>query len=1165
MNNAQFIHLRVHSAYTLSNGAIPINALIDLCKKFNMPAVAITDSNNLFGALEFSQVAKKEGIQPIIGCKLHIDYNNELESNEIPKFAKIQKQSPAPMVFLVKNQIGYQNLLKLISYAYLENVDPNVPQVPIGLLEDLNEGLIALSGGPDGPLGQLIINEQRDFAKNLLKRLMSIFSDNLYMEILRHGLNKENITEESFLRFAYDFNIPLVATNEAYFVNRDMYEAHDALICIEEKTYVSQTSRRRETPEHYFKNASEMNKLFNDLPEAIQNTITVAKRCAFLINTIPPILPPFDCGDNRTEQDELKELAKNGLDGRLKVKTINEQFTPEQLKKIQLPYETRLNFELEIIIQMGFAGYFLIVADIIRWARVNNIPVGPGRGSGAGSLVAWALTITDLDPLKWGLLFERFLNPERVSMPDFDIDFCQERRDEIIKYVQEKYGRDRVAQIITFGKLQSRAVLRDVGRVLEIPYGYVDKICKLIPNNPAAPTSLTEAISKEPSLKKIIENDDSIQKLIEIALPLEGLYRHASTHAAGVVIGDRPLNQLIPLYRDQKSDIAVTGFSMKYVEAAGLIKFDFLGLKTLTVIATALTLIHESGNHLTLDSIQLNNKLTFKLMEKGETTGVFQLESSGMRDVLKNLKPDTFEDIIAVVALYRPGPMDNIPSYIKRKHGNEKVSYLHPSLESVLKETYGIMIYQEQVMQIAQILSGYSLSGADLLRRAMGKKIKKEMDQQRRFFIEGAKKNGIAEKKSEEIFEQVNKFAGYGFNKSHAAAYALIAYQTAYLKANFPIEFFAASMTLDANNTDKLNIFCSELRRMNINLLPPDINKSRATFSVECDNQRDDKNKSIRYALTAIRNVGQAAIQSIVDERDQNGPYKTIDDFINRLDSSNLNKRQLEGLIKAGALDCLNKNRKQLYQSVESIIKHASLAYEDKQSSQIKLFNDNSRPENSLRLPNISNWNAGEQLQEEYDSIGFYLSAHPLDLFKHILTTMNVYTIAQINENKVNGTIQIAATILTIKERVSAKGNKYAFIQCSDTSGIFEITVFGDTLSKHREVVQEGRSVIIEANIDFQDPQNELKILAKSFSPLKEDIVNRIETLRIFIKDDAPLVPLREILQNEKMGNSNIEIIPKQDGYEGLALKLNIKYDISAKVGQAIKTLPGVIEVQEIR
>ncbi|NNG03293.1 MAG: DNA polymerase III subunit alpha, partial [Inquilinus sp.] len=818
MAHADFVHLRVHSAYSLSEGAIRSKALVGLCRERRMPAVAVTDTANMFGAMEFCQAAAGAGVQPIIGTLL------PLARRDRPNGAGHAGLAPAPdhIVLLAQDETGYQNLMALLSRAYLGTAPGEPPQLDLDVLATLSQGLIALTGGPSGTVGRLLADGHDTAAEETLLGLRQTFPGRLYVELMRHGLEVEERIEPGLIDLAYRHDLPLVATNDAFFAGADMYDAHDALLCIAEGTYVAERDRRRLTPEHRFKSAEEMRALFADLPEAVDNTMVIARRCHVMAPERKPILPAFPTAEGRSEEEELRAQAETGLEARLPIHAYTPDMDEAARIEAARPYRERLDYELGVIMSMGFAGYFLIVADFIQWAKAEGIPVGPGRGSGAGSVVAWSLTITDLDPLRFGLLFERFLNPERVSMPDFDIDFCQDRRDEVIRYVADKFGHDRVAQIITFGKLQARAVLRDVGRVLQMPYGQVDRLCKLVPNNPASPVTLQQAIEGEPQLQEMRRSDETVGHLIDIALKLEGLYRHASTHAAGVVIGDRPLDQLVPLYRDPRSPMPVTQFNMKHVEQAGLVKFDFLGLKTLTVLARTLDLIVSAGGIAPeLEKIPLDDAATFEMLGRGDTVGVFQLESAGMRDVLRRMKPNRFEDIIALVALYRPGPMDNIPKYVKVKLGEEKPDYLHPTLRPILEETFGIMIYQEQVMQVAQVLAGYSLGGADLLRRAMGKKIQSEMDAQKKAFVDGAMARGVAKAQASMIFDQVNKFAGYGFNKSHAAAYALVAYQTAYFKANHPVAFLAASMTLDIHNTDKLNTFRQEVDRLHIALLPP--------------------------------------------------------------------------------------------------------------------------------------------------------------------------------------------------------------------------------------------------------------------------------------------------------------------------------------------------------
>jgi len=971
---AQFVHLRLHSAYSLLEGAIRLKGLAGLVRKGGMPAVAITDTGNLFGALEASETLSGAGIQPITGCTLAVDLEMAGDTAHLTPKAR---EPDGLLALLVKDETGYANLMKLTSRAFLETEGTDAPHITLSDLEKWGDGLICLTGGPDGPVNKLLVDGQRDKAKLVIERLSSIFPGRLYLELQRHGVESEATAEGPLVEFAYELDLPLVATNECFFTTKDEFEAHDALLCISAGSYVIETDRRRVTPEHYFKSQDEMVELFDDLPEAIENTIEIARRCAFRPLTRAPILPSFGAGDgDLTEADELRRLAHEGLTTRLAAIEMVEE---------ESVYRERLDFELDIIIKMDFPGYFLIVADFIKWAKGQNIPVGPGRGSGAGSVVAWVLDITDLDPLRFNLLFERFLNPERISMPDFDIDFCQDRRDEVIRYVQDRYGHDQVAQIITFGKLQARAVLRDVGRVLQVPFGQVDRLCKMIPNNPANPVTLAEAIEGEVRLQEARDEDDTVAKLLEIGLRLEGLYRHASTHAAGVVIGDRPLSDLVPLYRDPRSDMPVTQFNMKWVEPAGLVKFDFLGLKTLTVLQRAVEFIARRGIEIDLSTLPLDDEKSYEMLQRGETVGVFQLESGGMRDLIRQAVPTTIEDIIALVALYRPGPMENIPKYLDCKHGRAKPEVLHETIDPVVADTYGVIIYQEQVMQVAQVFAGYSLGEADVLRRAMGKKIKSEMDAQRTRFIEGAAANGIPENRANYVFDIVDKFAGYGFNKSHSACYAVVAYQTAYLKANYPVEFLAASMSLDLNNTEKLHVFKQEADRLKIKVRPPCVQGSSPSFDVT--------DGEILYALGAIKNVGRQAMEQMVAERAENGPYKDIYDFARRLNPKVINKRQLENLIRGGALDALNENRAQLLASIDLIMGLANQATNERESQQDSLFGD--AMDNQLdnpALPSVEMWLPMERLNEEFNAVGFYISGHPLDDYARAMKQSGVVT-----------------------------------------------------------------------------------------------------------------------------------------------------------------------------
>jgi DNA polymerase III subunit alpha len=1135
----------------MSEGAIKLDRLAKLAAAQDMPAVALTDTRNLFGALEFSKECAKAGVQPIIGCQLAVRRDDVAQghgqSGRLPE--------PDALVLLVQHEVGYLNLIHLVSKAFLETDSGETPQVSWADVEASSSGLIALTAGPAGTVGRQLAEGQRDKAEGSLQRLMRIFDGRLYIELMRHGMAAEDRIEAGLIALADAYNIPLVATNEAFFADEGMFNAHDALICMAEKSFVSVRDRRRLSPHHRFKSAAEMVELFADIPEAIANTIVIAQRCAFMVEERKPILPRTPKAAERPEPEVLREWAAGGLEKRL----VDYVFTPDMddaaRAHIAKPYRERLDYEIDVIVKMGFPGYFMIVADFIRWAKEHGIPVGPGRGSGAGSVVAWALNITDLDPLRFNLLFERFLNPERVSMPDFDIDFCQDRRDEVIRYVQKEYGSDRVAQIITFGKLQARAVLRGVGRVLEMPLGYVDKICKLVPNNPAAPVTLQQAIDSDPELQRLRDTDDSVSRLFDISLKLEGLYAHASTHAAGVVIGDRPLEQLVPLYRDPNSDMPVTQFNMKYVEAAGLVKFDFLGLKTLTVLDRAVKLLAQRDIKIDLNNLPLDDRKTFDMLIRADAGGVFQLESSGMRDVLRKLKPDVFEDIIAVVALYRPGPMDNIPSFINRKHGTEPIDYLHPLLEPVLKETYGIMVYQEQVMQAAQVLAGYSLGGADLLRRAMGKKIQSEMDAQRAAFVNGASARGIDKGKASEIFDTIDKFAGYGFNKSHAAAYALVAYQTAYLKANYPVEFMAASMALELSNTDKLAGFKGECGRLGIPIVPPDINRSDVSFAV-------DEGK-VRYALAAIRNVGEGAMAALVAERKRRGPFKSIADLAGRLDGNIINKRLLENLIKAGALDSLDPNRAKLFAGAEAILRFAQHKSSERSSKQVSLFGGEDEGV-KLSLSNIPDWRPMEKLSNEFEAIGFYLSAHPLDAYSGTLDALSVKKakdLPTLTANDCAKPIRMAGTVVAKRERVGKRGNKFAFVMLSDDTGTFEVTMWSEVLAASRDLMDSGAPILL--TLDAQMEEERIRLLCSRADPLEKALAARLKNLKLSVSDMLPVQELQDILTADGRGNGRITLAARSNGH-WVEIALPGRYAIQPKTLAGLKNIPGITEIREI-
>lgn len=1164
MAHADFVHLRVHTAYSLSEGAITIGELVELCARHDMPAVAITDSGNLFGALEFSMACVETGIQPVVGTVLGVSSFAEADRRR-------NRSQVDSVVLLVQDETGYRNLLKLSSQAFLAAEDGGPPSVTYAELRDHAEGLIALTGGPVGPVGRLLAAQQREAATANLRALANMFPGRLYVELQRHGPPEEGRVEGALVDLAYELELPLVATNDVYFADESMREAHDALICISDGTYLSQTDRRKFTAEHRFKSAREMRELFHDLPEAVDNTLVIARRCSFRPLEREPIFPAYTSPQDLDAETEIRRLAEAGLERRLERIVFPLADENADREAIAAPYRERLDYELSVIVGVGFAGYFLIVADFIGFARKSEIPVGPGRGSGAGSVAAWSLGITDIDPLRFGLLFERFLNPGRISMPDFDVDFCQEGRDEVLRYVEKKYGRDRVAQIITFGKLQARAALRDVGRVLEMPYGQVDRICKMVPNNPANPVKLADAIDGEPRLREMRDSDEAVAHLLDIALRLEGLYRHASTHAAGVVIGDRPLDTLIPLYRDPRSTMPVTQFSMKYVDRAGLVKFDFLGLKTLTVLNKTLGLIDRGDGEIELEKIPLDDRGTFEMLGRGETIGVFQLESSGMRQVLVDMKPDAFEDIIALVALYRPGPMENIPRFVACKKGQEEPETLHPMIAPVLRETYGVIVYQEQVMEIAKVLAGFSLSDADVLRWAMGKKIKSEMAAQREKFIDGAVAQGVARGRAAHIFELVEKFAGYGFNKSHAACYALIAYRTAWLKANYPVEFLAASMTLDMGNTDKLGIFRMEAERMGIELRHPDINRSDAEFAVERDSEGKNAVAGIRYALAAIKGVGRQAMESVVAERKENGPYRSLSDFADRIDPRLINKRQLENLAKVGAFDTLNPNRAQVLAAAEQMLRHAQSATESRVTGQENLFGEAAGDLPAIPVPEMEDWQPMERLAQERDAMGFYLSAHPLDAFRVPLQRLRVRGFADV-VGLLNGggrRLRLAGAVEGVQERTSARGNRFAFVQLSDATGSYEVTLFSELLSSHRELLRVGANLLVdvEGRSDGESP----RLTAQSIQPL-EDVVSRtVADVRIAVDREEPISHLGDVLGSGRNGgdgnggNSRVSLILRLDGgLTEVEVELPEAFTVSPEIRGDLARTPGVLAVQEI-
>ncbi len=1140
-----FVHLHVHSAYSLLEGALPLGKLLGLAVGDEQPALGIADTANLFGALEFSEKAAGKGLQPLIGCEMPIDFGSEDDHGRERSFGK------SSVVLMAMSTAGYSNLTRLVSHAYLEG-EGGRAVVPLSWLEEGDiEGLICLSGGPEGAVDPYFVNGQEGQALKRLDKLTHLFGDRFYVELQRHGRANEAATEAALIDFAYRRGVPLVATNEPFFPKRTDFEAHDALLAIAGGTVIAQSDRRKLTDQHYFKTRAEMMALFADLPEALDNTIEIARRAHFRPLTIGPLLPNFAAKPgmtpeetNEAEGNEMERQAREGLDIRL----ATHELAPGLERK---DYLDRLDYELKIIRDMKFPGYFLIVADFIKWAKAHGIPVGPGRGSGAGSVVAWSLTITDLDPLRYNLLFERFLNPERISMPDFDVDFCQDRREEVIHYVQEKYGRDRVAQIITFGSLQARAALRDVGRVLQMPYSQVDRICKLVPANPTNPTSIPEAIKIEPRLQAMRDEDETVAELLEISQSIEGLLRHASTHAAGIVIGDRPLEQLLPLYRDPRSDMPVTQYSLKWVEPAGLVKFDFLGLKTLTVINTAVQMIRRTHDpDFAIETIPIDDPETYALYQRADTVGVFQVESPGMRRVLLDLKPDVFEDIIAIVALYRPGPMDNIPTFCNRKHGKEDTSVAHKLMEPILRETYGIIVYQEQVMQIAQVLSGYSLGEADMLRRAMGKKIKAEMDAQKSRFLEGAVKNGIGKGLADQIFELLAKFANYGFNKSHAAAYALVSYQTAYLKAHYPHEFLAATMTLDMGNTDKLGEYKREADRLDIELMPPSINESEVMFSV--------KDKRVFYSLCAVKGVGKHVAEHLVEVRGDK-PFRDFADFATRIDPKVINHRTLETLVNAGAFDCLEESREKVFAVIDAILGTAQRTQSDKNDGIVDMFSTDT-PQ-AIPVPeHVTPWPLAERLEREYGAIGFHLSAHPLDEFAPLFEKLRVQRWIDFERAVKEGGVsagRLAGTVSARQDRRTRKGAPMAIVTLSDPTGSFECLVFSEQLAQFGDLFETGKSVILEVEADARPDGVGLRLIG--VRPLAEAAEKIGRRLTVFVGDEQCLAPIRSQLRPGGEGTVSLVVI-RESGAREIEIELPGHYRVTTELAGAIRASAGVID-----
>ncbi|MBA2918115.1 DNA polymerase III subunit alpha [Sphingomonas sp. MAH-20] len=1155
MPHAPFVPLRIFSAYTMLEGALDPKDIVKLAKRHGFPAAALTDRNGLYAAMAFSEAAMKEGVQPIIGAMLGV--------------ARPPRGDAPPaldwLALYAQDEAGYRNLCELVSAAHLDRPIEQDPHVSFESLSGKTDGLICLTAGAEGALARLFAEEQAAEAIDYVDRLERLFPNRLYIELSRRMNEVEARAEKHLIDLAYAHDLPLVATNPCCFGDEHFHAAHDAMLCIADSAYLDSDDRRKSSADAWLKPLGEMQKLFEDLPEAIANTLVVAQRCAVAAPKRKPILPSL-AGDREGEAAKLREDARAGLVERLrKIEELSApgfgETDPERLKAKYPDYFARLEFELDVIIQMGFPGYFLIVADFIKWAKANDIPVGPGRGSGAGSVVAWALTITDLDPIKLGLLFERFLNPERVSMPDFDIDFCETHRDKVIRYVQQRYGRDTVAQIITFGRLKARAVLKDTGRVLQMSYGQVDRLAKLVPNHPTDPWTLERALNGVSELAAEYKNDREVKRLFDLAMKLEGFPRHSSTHAAGVVIGDRPLAELIPLYRDPRSDMPVTQFDMKYVEGAGLVKFDFLGLKTLSVLKKAVQMLAKRGVSIDLDALSWDDEAVYQLLQRGDTVGVFQLESEGMRRTLAAVKPTNFGDIIALVSLYRPGPMDNIPLFGDRKNGRARVEYPHPLLETILAETYGIFVYQEQVMQAAQVLAGYSLGGADLLRRAMGKKIKAEMDAQRAIFVEGcAKVNNIPADKANELFDLIDKFAGYGFNKSHAAAYALLAYQTAWLKAHHPHEFYAASMCYDMAQTDKLGVFVDDMRRLDVAMLPPDVNASEAEFAVETAGE----GLAVRYALGALKNVGERAMELLVEERRTGGAFKSLDDFANRVDPKLLNRRQMESLAGAGAFDAIEPMRAGVFAVAETMLAIAAQAENQRSSGQGGLFGMDEASVAAIKLPQNAHWSLAERMTQEKEAFGFYFSAHPIDRYRHLADAHGAKSYgamcgANIGEERVPGTM--AGLVEDVRWRTSAKGRRYLLATCSDASGQFVASCFDEAAAKDlEEAARTGGCGLLSVELDKRAGEETPRVTIRAIRPFETLTANTRLVLQVELDGPGAIAGLRALAEPSRGGRGELRLVAKTQAGE-VDLRLGRDFHLDAELAARIERLPGVLGV----
>jgi len=1129
--NKTFNQFKIHTQYSICEGAVKIEQLKDFCKKNKIKSLGLSDTHNLSGALEFSENLSSVGTQPIIGTQILFKY----------------KEYKGLIPLIAKNYDGYKNIIKLSSKSYLENLEKTTPHCVIDDLVNNSDGIIVLTGSIRCFFGSLFNKGLFNEIEEILIKLKIKFEDNIYIEIQRHNDFNEKDFENYNLKLSKQIGLPIIATNEIYYLDKDMFDAHDALMCIGEKSYVNDTNRIRLTDQHYFKSSDEMIDLFRDLPEALENNFNLPFRCSYRPNYSKPILPTISSSEKSTN-DMLIQISNEGLEDKLKSVYDLDGINLEKNEKYLL-YKKRLDHEIKIIVEMNYSGYFLIVSDYIKWAKKNKIPVGPGRGSGAGSLVAWCLSITNIDPIKFNLIFERFLNPDRISMPDFDIDFCEEKRDLVFEYLNTKY-RDSVAHIITFGKLKARMVIRDVGRVLGMPYGFIDSICKMIPFDPSRPMSLQECINIEPRLQKLIKEDKRVDRLVNLSLKLEGLNRNVATHAAGVVIADKKLTETVPLYKDNSADLLLpsTQFDMYSAENAGLIKFDFLGLKTLTVIDKAQKLINKVNPEFEIEKINYEDHKVYELLSSGKTVGLFQLESSGMKDALINMKPNRLEDIIALVALYRPGPMSNIPIYNECKHGLRAPDYLHPKLEQILKPTYGVIIYQEQVMQIAQVLSGFTAGEADILRRAMGKKKRIELEKQKQRFVDGAFNNGISKDIAAGIFLKIEPFAEYGFNKSHAAAYAVIAYQTAYLKTYYPHEFFVASMNMELSNQKKLSEFYEELKRLKIQVIRPDINTSYEDFYSD--------GKHFYYALGAIKNVGFEAISNVVDERLENKKFKNFSDFIDRVNPKDINKLQLEGLVQAGAFDTINENRQAIYNSIPNIILKSKNIYENKSANQIELF-ENHKNEDVNFIENIEDWSTDIKLKKEFETLGFYISDHPLNQYKSIFNQYNIINYDDFENNPDMLSSNIACTVLKVQEKKTLKGSSYGIVKFSDLSSVFEIFIFSEIFENNRDLLFEGNSLMLTLIKNYSDEnKKQKKINLKKILSLKDIIDSPLKHIIFKFNSIEKISVLKKFSQID--GETSIKVHVDQDD-ELLILKLREKRKVTNKLLNSLNLVENVV------